>query len=68
MLASGAIDLITENDLKPWDIYALIPIIEGAGGVVTGWAGGPAEKSASVVACGDPILHREVLPLLNNAA
>ena len=68
MLASGAIDLITENDLKPWDIYALIPIIEGAGGVVTGWTGGPAEKSASVIACGDPILHREVLPLLKNAA
>ena len=68
MLASGAIDLITENDLKPLDIYALIPLIEGAGGVVTGWTGGPAEKSASVIACGDPILHREVLPLLKNAA
>ena len=68
MLASGAIDLITENDLKPWDIFALIPIIEGAGGVVTGWAGTPAEKSAAVVACGDSMLHKEVLPLLKNAA
>ena len=68
MLASGAIDLITESDLKTWDIFALIPIIEGAGGVVTGWSGGPAQKEASVVACGDPALHRNVLRLLKNAA
>ena len=68
MLASGAIDLITESDLKIWDIFALIPIIEGAGGVVTGWTGVPAHKEASVVACGDPNLHTNVLRLLKNAA
>ncbi len=68
MLASGCIDLITESDLKPWDIYALIPIIEGAGGIVTDWIGGPAEKNVSVIACGDPRLHKDVLPMLKLAA
>ena len=68
MLASGSIDLITENDLKPWDIFALIPVIEGAGGIVTSWTGSPAQKSATVVACGDPSLHKDVLPILKMAS
>ncbi|MDP6351185.1 MAG: histidinol-phosphatase [Alphaproteobacteria bacterium] len=67
MLAAGAIDLVTEGDLELWDFHALIPIIEGAGGVITGWDGGPATNSGFIVACGDPALHAEVLPLLQGA-
>lgn len=61
MLAAGHIDVVVESGLKPYDIVALIPIIEGAGGVVTTWDGGPAAAGGSIVACGDPRLHEVVL-------
>jgi histidinol phosphatase-like enzyme (inositol monophosphatase family) len=61
MLAAGHIDVVVESGLKPYDIVALIPIIEGAGGVVTTWDGGSASKGGSIVACGDPRLHEIVL-------
>jgi inositol-phosphate phosphatase / L-galactose 1-phosphate phosphatase / histidinol-phosphatase len=40
MMALGFVDLIAEADLKPYDFMALVPVIEGAGGVMTDWAGG----------------------------
>ena len=61
MLAMGGIDLIVEAGLKPYDIAALVPIIERAGGRVTGWDGQPAIGSARIVAAGDPRLHAQVL-------
>jgi histidinol phosphatase-like enzyme (inositol monophosphatase family) len=65
MLAAGQIDLVIEAGLKPYDICALIPIIEGAGGRVTTWDGGPAAGGGRIVAAGDPRLHEAVLALLN---
>ena len=65
MVAAGQIDLVIESGLSPYDIVALIPVIEGAGGVVTGWDGGPAAVGGSVVAAGDPRLHEQALRLLN---
>ncbi len=44
LLAAGFVDLIVESGLKSYDIAPLIPIIEGAGGVVTTWEGGPAAE------------------------
>ena len=41
MLAAGFIDLVVEASMNLWDIAALIPIVEGAGGLVTAWDGGP---------------------------
>ena len=38
-LASGFIDLVVERDLKPYDYCALVPVIAGAGGAMTDWAG-----------------------------
>lgn len=64
MLAAGHIDVVIEAGLKPYDIVALIPIIEGAGGIVSTWSGGPAEDGGAIVACGDPRLHQQILPLL----
>ncbi len=64
MLASGFVDVIVEANLKPYDIVALVPIITGAGGVVTNWEGGPAALGGRIVAVGDPGLHAEVLALL----
>ena len=65
MLAAGHIDLVVESGLKPYDIAALIPIIEGAGGVVTAWDGGPAGNGGSIAAAGDRRVHEAVLNLLN---
>ncbi|MBX9930429.1 MAG: histidinol-phosphatase [Methylobacterium sp.] len=64
MLASGQIDLVVESGLKPYDIVALIPIIEGAGGVVTDWDGGPANQGGRIVAAGDARLHKIALEIL----
>ncbi|MDR7037076.1 myo-inositol-1(or 4)-monophosphatase [Methylobacterium sp. BE186] len=65
MLAAGQIDLVVEAGLKPYDIVALIPIVEGAGGVVTAWDGGPATQGGRVVAAGDRRLHAAALAALN---
>ena len=68
LLAMGFVDVIVEATLKPWDIQALIPIIENAGGIVTTWKGGPAYDGGQVVACGDPKLHAAVIEALAAAA
>ena len=64
MLASGFVDVIVESGLKPHDIVALVPIIEGAGGVVTNWEGGPAAAGGRIVAAGDQRVHEATLKLL----
>ena len=61
MLAAGFVDLVVETGLHPYDIVALIPIIEKAGGVITTWDGGPAEKAGSIVAAATPELHAKTL-------
>ncbi|MDJ1158307.1 histidinol-phosphatase [Chelatococcus sp. SYSU_G07232] len=65
MVAAGHLDLVVETELKPCDIVALVPIIEGAGGVVTSWNGGPVTRGGSVVAAGDARVHEAALRLLN---
>ncbi len=65
MLAAGRIDICVEFGLQPYDIVALIPLIEQAGGVVTTLDGGRAEQGGAVVACGCPALHQQVLAVLN---
>jgi len=67
MLASGFVDVIIEASLQPYDVQALIPIIEGAGGVITAWDGNTAQNGGSVVACGDPALHAQLVEQLRHA-
>lgn len=67
MLAAGGIDLVVEAGLQPYDIVALIPIIEQAGGVVSDWAGGPAEKGGAIIAAASAGLHAAALDILNSA-
>lgn len=64
LLAAGHIDIVMEAGLKPYDIVALIPIIERAGGVVTDWTGAPAGAGGRVLACGDRTLHADVLAVI----
>jgi myo-inositol-1(or 4)-monophosphatase len=65
MLAAGQIDLIIETELKPHDVVALIPIITGAGGIVTTWDNGPAQDGGRIVVAGDRRVHAAALALLN---
>lgn len=68
LLAMGFIDLIVEAALKPWDVQALIPIVEGAGGRITTWTGGDAQHGGRVVASGDPRVHAAALEVLQRVA
>jgi fructose-1,6-bisphosphatase/inositol monophosphatase family enzyme len=58
MLARGERDIVADTGLKPYDILALVPIIEGAGGRIRTWAGNPVTLTdyAQVLAVGDPML------------
>lgn len=66
LLASGYYDLVVESGLKLYDFAALVPVVTGAGGLMTDWQGNPLDSSSSgqVVAAGDPRTHRETLAAL----
>lgn len=66
LLAMGLVDLIVEADLDPHDFMAVVPVIEGAGGIMTDWEGaslGPA-SDGRIIAAGDPRVHEDALKLL----
>ena len=65
MLAAGHIDLVVESGLKPYDIAALVPIIEGAGCIVTTWDGESAAGGGRIVAAGDRRVHAAAVELLS---
>lgn len=65
MLAAGFADLVCEPGLNSYDIVALIPIIEKAGGCVTRWDGGRAEDGGDIIAAATPELHRAAMAILN---
>ena len=74
-LACGWIDIVCEDTLAPYDYAALIPVIEGAGGVITDWNGdalgfdaGPDSKSVSVIAAADKNLHTEAVKILSDSS
>jgi myo-inositol-1(or 4)-monophosphatase len=64
LLAMGLIDVVIESSLQAYDVQALIPIVERAGGAITTWTGERCDEGGSVVATGDPAMHRKVLRLL----
>jgi len=63
-VAAGRMDIIIEAMLKPCDVRALMPVIEGAGGKLTNWSGGSAVNGGRVVAVGDPKLLPEIYKTL----
>ncbi|MCO6185001.1 histidinol-phosphatase [Rhizobium sp. L1K21] len=67
LLAGGHIDLVIENNLKPYDVGAIIPIIEQSGGVMTTWQGERPEMGGQIIAAATPELHQQALALLNAA-
>ncbi|HET8698206.1 MAG TPA: histidinol-phosphatase [Gammaproteobacteria bacterium] len=67
MVAAGFVDLVVESQLKPFDIVPLIPILQGAGAVVTDWQGRPPMAGGAVVAAATPALHAAALEVLKGA-
>ena len=70
LVASGFTDIICEAQMKPWDYAAHIPIIEGAGGVISDWKGNPLTlySGGTVLACGDARIHKAALEVLSQPA
>lgn len=66
MIACGQVDLVVESGLNVYDIAALIPIIEGAGGMVTNWQGGDASQGGQILAAANHGLHQQAMELLND--
>jgi myo-inositol-1(or 4)-monophosphatase len=64
MLAAGLIDLVIETEIKPYDIVAVIPIVTGAGGIVTTWENGPAQAGGRIIVAGDKRVHEQALEML----
>jgi myo-inositol-1(or 4)-monophosphatase len=61
LLAAGHVDLVVEAGLQPYDIMPLVPIVEAAGGVVTGPDGEVPLAGGFVVAAATPELHQQAL-------
>jgi histidinol phosphatase-like enzyme (inositol monophosphatase family) len=68
LVAAGLIDLVIEARLQPYDIQPVMPIIEGAGGIVTTWSGKNAAGGGQCIAAGDASTHRQALEILSRAA
>jgi myo-inositol-1(or 4)-monophosphatase len=66
MVAAGHVDLIIETELKAHDVMALVPIVVGAGGIMTTWENGPPQQGGRIVAAGDRRVHAEALRLLGS--
>ncbi|KAI5079750.1 hypothetical protein GOP47_0005229 [Adiantum capillus-veneris] len=74
LLAAGHVDLVIESGLKPYDFLALVPVVEGAGGLLTDWKGqplrwwpSPAGKlhGTDVIAAGDKRIYEAALAALH---
>ncbi len=67
-IASGRIDIGIDVAFDPFDYLALVPVIRGAGGVITDWDGNPLILGSGdrIIAAGDSRTHAQALAILNN--
>ncbi|MEI6861047.1 MAG: histidinol-phosphatase [Verrucomicrobiota bacterium] len=65
LLASGRADVMCDPVLSPWDLAALVPVVHGAGGVITDWQGSAPWPAPSALAATSPSLHAEAIAALN---
>ena len=65
LVASGWADIMCDPIMNPWDIAALIPVVRGAGAVITDWQGRDPVNADSIVAAATPKLHAHVVAALN---
>lgn len=64
LVASGLADIMLDPIMNPWDIAALVPVIRGAGGVISNWQGAAPFPAESTIAA-SPALHADVIATLN---
>lgn len=64
LVAAGGMHVVVERGLEAYYVCGIVPIIEGAGGVMTTWEGGPAGDGGAVIAAASPELHAEVMVLV----
>ncbi|MEM8935790.1 MAG: histidinol-phosphatase [Pseudomonadota bacterium] len=69
LLSIGELDLVIESGLQHYDYAALIPVVKGAGGVITDWRGEPvgSDESGQTLAAATPQLHQAALQRLNQS-
>lgn len=67
LLAMGHIDLVVESGLQTYDIAPLVPLVQGAGGVITSWSGEGAGNGGQIIAAGSKALHEEAMAILNTS-
>jgi myo-inositol-1(or 4)-monophosphatase len=65
LVASGRAHVVADPVMNPWDLVPVIPVLKGAGAVVTDWHGGNAVASGNIIAAA-PKLHAQVLSTLND--
>lgn len=65
MLAAGSIDLVVETDLNSYDICAMIPIIENAGGRITSFDGNSAVDGGNIIAAANQEILDQAIEILN---
>ncbi len=68
LVASGHLDMTIEAGMQTYDFMALVPVVQGAGGIITDWAGQPLtlDSDGSVLATGDARVHAEAVVLLSH--
>jgi histidinol phosphatase-like enzyme (inositol monophosphatase family) len=64
LLATGFVDIMIDPEMSPWDLLPLIPIIRGAGGMISGLRGEQPESAQSAVATA-PEIHQSVIEILS---
>jgi inositol-phosphate phosphatase / L-galactose 1-phosphate phosphatase / histidinol-phosphatase len=66
LIACGFADLCVEFGIGIHDFLAAVPVIEGAGGIVSDWNGGALTTASGdkVIAAGDAAVHRAAMELL----
>ena len=65
LVAMGFVDLVIETNLKRWDVAAILPIVDGAGGVVSDWSGNTITGGGNIIAAGDARVHAEAVKILS---
>ncbi|MDI1284689.1 MAG: histidinol-phosphatase [Reyranella sp.] len=67
LLASGHVDLVVEASLKLYDFAALVPVVKGAGGLITDWKGRELDmhSDGAILAAGDAKVHAESMGILD---
>jgi len=64
LLSSGYIDIMVDPIMNIWDTMALVPVVKGAGGIITDYQGNNVLKGESVIAA-SPSIHSDVIKILN---